>query len=154
MTVYNFQNPYNNVGAIPNQPYSSVNGKVQVNQYLENAGLIPGYNFANFGQKLEEYKSMLEAHRAVQHVDPFQWENLNPTNILPQNMPLWGNERLNNYRYLDNPHKEGNVNWDYSSSRTYIPGGYKTAVEGYPTISPIYVGLANSKLSLGTASFN
>lgn len=159
MPLYNFQNPYRNVEYLPPQPVSSVNDDVLFNAYIENAGLLPGYNFADFGNKYEVHRQMQHEHRQAQHVDPFQWEDLNPTNKLyPFGLaPIWNNERLQNYSYLNNPPMINgqviNPNYDYSSQRTTIPPGYLTAQEGYPTVSPVYVGLANSKTVLGTTTF-
>lgn len=161
MPSYLYNNPYHNVDYLPQQPVSSVNDNgVLFNAYIETAGLLPGYNFVDFGNKYEEHRKMQAEHRLVQHVDPLQWENLNPSNNLyplDNLAPLYNNERLQNYSYLDNqPIVNGQVinpNYDYSSQRVTIPPGYLNASEGYPTVNPIYVGLANSKLVLGTTTF-
>jgi hypothetical protein len=148
-----FNNPYHNLSSLPTQPPSSVVGEaVLFNAYNETGGLHTGYNFVDFGNKLKQAQMSHNMHINAPYVDPLQYEDMNPANIPPQLMPRYYKERPN-FSYLNNP-PPVNPNYDMSSQRTTIPGGYLTVSEGYPTVSPVMVGLYNSRLTLGTASFN
>jgi hypothetical protein len=158
MPTYLWNNQYHNVEFLPPQPISSVVGdKVQFNAYIEQAGLNQGYNYQNFGNKFQEHQKLQSVHRNAQHPNQLQDMLRDPSNILPNLMPQYYTERPN-YSYLSNPPimdgKPLNPNYDYSSQRTNIPAGFKTAMEGYPTVNPIMVGLASSQLSIGPAVFN
>jgi hypothetical protein len=148
-----FNNPYHNIASLPPQPVSSVVGnQVMFNAYNETGGLHSGYNYVDFQNKFHEHKMMQDAHRNAYFPDPLQYESRDPSNVLPQLMPLYYTERPN-FSYLNNP-APVNPNYDMRSERTSVPPGFLTATEGYPTVSPIMVGLANSQLSIGPARFN
>ena len=153
MPMLLYKNPYHNLAVLPPQPVSSVEGpNVMFSAYSETGGLQQGYNFVDFGNKVHGHQEMDIIHKNTPYVDPLQWESMDPSNILPQNMPRYYVEKQN-FSFLNNPPPQ-NPNFDYSSQRTTIPPGYLTKNEGYPTVSPIMIGLYNSKLTLGTASFN
>lgn len=147
-----FNNPYHNLASLPAQPVSSVVGpNVLYNAYNETGNLNLGYNFVDFGNKHEQNKLMQDAHRNAYYMDPQQYESMDPSNILPQLMPLYYIEKPN-FSYLNNP-APVNPNYDMRSQFTYI-NPMLTVNEGYPTVNPILIGLANSKLTFGPTSFN
>ena len=153
-----WNNRYHNVEFLPPQPQSSVVGdQVQFNAYIETAGLNQGYNYQDFGNRIQEHQRAQLAQANAGHSNPLPDMLRDPANILPNLMPRYYTERPN-FSYLNNPPiingKVTNSNYDYSSQRTNIPAGFKTAVEGYPTVNPIMVGLSNSQLSIGPAVFN
>ena len=138
-----FQNPYNNTGPYPQQPSSSVDNTPSL---TETAGLNP-YNFIDFGAKYNEYNLMQQIHRNVPYVDPLQHNIRDPTNILPQLMPLYYKPEMQNFRLFNNPFPQ-NENIDMKSTKTYIHPTL-TEYEGWATVSPVMVGLQNSKTPLG-----
>ena len=153
MPTYLYNNLYHNIASLPPQPISSVVGdQVMFNAYNEVGGLQPGYNYVDFQNKYDQHKMMQQAHRDAFFTDPLQYESRDPSNLLPELMPRYYMERPN-FDYLQNQPPK-NPNYDYSSTRTTIPPGFLTANEGYPTVNPIMVGLANSQLSIGPARFN
>lgn len=148
MTTYNLQNPYSNVESYPAQPFQSV---VDTPLLYETAGLNP-YNFVNFGPKYNQHRETQKTHREAFPPNRLPEMSYDTTNVLPYLTPLYYRGVAQNYNILNNPFPV-NENYDLRSEKTNIQP-YLNVTEEYPTVSPVMVGFHNSKLTLGTASFN
>jgi hypothetical protein len=127
-----FSNPYNNVGAYPPQPFSSVVDKPTL---IETAGLNP-YNFLDVGQELNAWKDVQRVQNTVFPPNRTNEFNIDTSNkYYPHLQPLFYTGEGQNYNLLNNP-AEYNQNLDMTSQRTYIKPFYTTK-EQFGTVLPI-----------------
>jgi hypothetical protein len=127
-----FSNPYNNVGAYPPQPFSSVVDKPTL---IETAGLNP-YNFLDVGQELNAWKDVQRVQNTVFPPNRTNEFNIDTSNkYYPHLQPLFYTGEGQNYNLLNNP-AEYNQNLDMTSQRTYIKPFYTTN-EQFGTVLPI-----------------
>ena len=125
------QNPYNNVGDYPPEPFGSVVDKPTL---TETAGLTV-FNFVDFGNELNSFNDVQKIQRAAFPPNRTNEFNVDVTNqFYPHIQPLYNLGNASNYHMLNNPYKSGNV--DLSSQRTYIKPYYSTR-EVYGNVLPI-----------------
>ena len=129
----NIQNPYNNVGDYPPEPFGSVVDKPSL---METAGLTV-FNFVDLGNELNSFNHVQQVQRTAFPPNRTNEFNVDTTNMYyPKIQPLYNQGAASNYHMLNNPFKSQNI--DLSSQRTYIKPYFSTR-EVYPGVLPIQV---------------
>ena len=128
------QNPYNNVGDYPPDPFGSVVDKPSL---METAGLTV-FNFVDLGNELNSFNDVQKIQRSAFPPNRTNEFNVDVTNkYFPKIQPLYNQGAASNYHMLNNPFSK-TQNLELSSQRTYIKPYYSTR-EVYGNVLPIEV---------------
>ena len=126
------QNPYNNVGDYPPDPFGSVVDKPSL---METAGLTV-FNFVDLGNELNSFNDVQKIQSSAFPPNRTNEFNVDVTNkYFPKIQPLYNQGAASNYHMLNNPFSK-TQNLELSSQRTYIKPYYSTS-EVYGNVLPI-----------------